>query len=81
MFPVHTQRLDVSLNDDRCRIRTPNGQWILGMLRRMTISLFTHWRGRQPKPRHITLTDFQAEMGENNLAKAIRILTCARPAW
>ena len=28
------QRLDVSLNDDRCRVRSTNGLWILGMVRR-----------------------------------------------
>ena len=51
----------------------------LALLVRQRATLLTHLRGLQPKPRHLTLTDFQAEMGENNLAKAIRILTCARP--
>lgn len=75
------QRLDISLNDDRCRVRAPNGQWILGMLRRLVISLFLHWRTRRRKTKHLTLTDFQAEMGEDNLAKAFRVLTSAQPAW
>ena len=44
------QRLDVSLNDDRCRVRSTNGLWILGMVRRLVISLFMEWRARQPKP-------------------------------
>jgi predicted transposase YbfD/YdcC len=73
------QRLDVSLNDDRCRVRNTNGLWILGMLRRLVISLFMHWRARHPKPQHQSLTDFQAAMGEDNLAKAQAFLTQQRP--
>lgn len=74
------QRLDVSLNDDRCRVRSPNGLWILGMMRRLVISLFMEWRGRQRQPRHKHLTDFQATMGEDNLAKALSFVTHQRPA-
>ena len=73
------QRLDVSLNDDRCRVRSPNGLWILGMMRRLVISLFMQWRGRQPKPHFQSLTDFQAAMGEDNLATALRFLTQQHP--
>lgn len=69
------QRLDVSLNDDRCRVRSANGQWILGMLRRLVVSLFMEWRHRQPKPHHKHLPDFQAVMGEDNLAQALRFVT------
>jgi hypothetical protein len=73
------QRLDVSLNDDRCRVRSTNGLWILGMLRRVVISLFMEWRARQAKPHFQSLTDFQAAMGEDNLAKALRFVTHHRP--
>ena len=73
------QRLDVSLNEDRCRVRSPNGLWILGMLRRLVISLFTHWRARHPKPNHQSLTDFQAAMGEDNLVKAMAFVTHHHP--
>ena len=73
------QRLDVSLNDDRCRVRSTNALWILGMLRRLVISLFTHWRSRHPKPQHQSLTDFQAAMGEDNLALAMAFVTRQRP--
>jgi len=66
-------RLDVSLQDDRCRVRTPKSLWILGMLRRLVVSLFMHWRERQPKPQHLTLTDFHSAMGEENLAKALGV--------
>lgn len=73
------QRLDVSLNDDRCRVLNPNGLWILGMVRRLVISLFMEWRGRQAKPHFQSLTDFQAAMGEDNLAKALSFVTRHRP--
>ena len=73
------QRLDVSLNEDRCRVRSTNALWILGMLRRLVISLFMHWRSRHPRPRHQSLTDFQAHMGEDNLANALRFVTCKHP--
>ena len=72
-------RLDVSLNDDRCRVRNTKGLWILGMLRRLAISLYTHWREQQPNPRSLWFTDFQAAMGEDNLAKAFAFITNRRP--
>jgi hypothetical protein len=73
------QRLDVSLNDDRCRVRNTNGLWILGMLRRIAISLFMEWRGHQAKPHFQSFTDFQATMGEDNLAKALSFVTRHHP--
>jgi hypothetical protein len=73
------QRLDVSLNDDRCRVRSTNALWILGMLRRLVISLYMHWRSHHPKPQHQSLTDFQAAMGEDNLAMAMTFVTHQQP--
>jgi hypothetical protein len=49
------------------------------MLRRLVISLFMHWRERQPKPEHLSLTDFQAAMGEDNLAMAMAFVTRSQP--
>lgn len=72
-------RLDISQNDDRCRVRNTNGLWVLGMLRRLAKSLFMEWRGHQPRAKYKTTTDFQAAMGEDNLAKAIRLVTASRP--
>jgi len=73
------QRLDVSLHDDCCRVRQPNGLWILGMFRRLANSLFMEWSHRQPNPRYQAATDFQTEMGENNLAKVRRLVSSKRP--
>ena len=73
------QRLDVTLNGDRCRVRNGNGLLVLGLFRRLAISLFMHWQIRQPKPHQKSLTDFQTLMGENNLTKALSFLTSKRP--
>ena len=75
------QRLDISLNDDRCRVRNAQGLWVLGMFRRLANSLFMEWRARQPNAKYKTTTDFQAEMGEDNLSKAMRLVTCKRPGF
>lgn len=71
-------RLDVSLLEDLCRIRTPRSLWVLGMLRRLVVSLFVEWRAAQPKGHQKTLTDFHTAMGEENLAPALRFLTTKR---
>lgn len=66
------QRLDVSHNDDRCRIRSDNGLWIMGMFRRLSNSLFMEWRSRQANPEYKTTTDFQAVMSEDHRRRAVR---------
>jgi hypothetical protein len=71
--------LDVSLNDDRCRVRNPNGLWILGMLRHMAIGLYMHWRRCQPNLRWLWFTDFPVVIGEDNLAKALAFVTNQHP--
>ena len=73
------QRLDVTLNDDRCRVRSGNGLLVMGLFRRLVISLYMHWRCRQPRPHQKSLTDFQTLMGEDNLAKAMAFVTNRRP--
>lgn len=49
------------------------------MMRRFVISLFMHWRNQQRRPRQKSLTDFQALMGEDNLAKAFAFVTHRNP--
>ena len=53
------QRLDISHNDDRCRVRNDNAMLVLGMMLRLSNSLFMQWRGYQRRPDHVTTTDFQ----------------------
>ena len=75
------QRLDVSYNDDRCRIRNSNGIWVMGMFRRLSNSLFMEWRSRQKKPEHHTTTDFQSVMAEEHRQRALRTVLAKNPAF
>ena len=73
------QRLDVSHNDDRCRIRHPYGMFVAGLFRRISNSLFMEWRSHQPHPEYLTTTDFQATMSEDHGNAAMRLLFAKRP--
>jgi hypothetical protein len=74
------QRLDVSYNDDRCRVQGDHAMLVLGMFRRIANSIFMEWRSHQPKPKHVTTTDFQTLMDENHRAAAIRLVLNKRPS-
>ena len=37
------QRLDISHNDDRCKVRNDNAMLVLGMMLRLSNSLFIQW--------------------------------------
>jgi hypothetical protein len=74
------QRLDVSYNDDRCRVQSDKGMLILGMYRRVANSLFMEWRQQQRRPEHVTTTDFQTLMAEEHRAKAVRFVLAKRPS-
>ena len=73
------QRLDISFNDDRCRVQSDRGMLLLGAYRRVAISLFLEWRSHQPNARHLTTTDFQTIMAENHRAKALSFVLSKRP--
>ena len=74
------QRLDVSYNDDRCRVQSDNGLWVLGMFRRLAISLFMEWRAAQRRPDQVTTTDFQTRMAEEHRVTALRLVLSKRPS-
>lgn len=74
------QRLDISYNDDRCRVQSDQGMWIFGAYRRIANSLFIEWRQRQRRPEHATTTDFQTLMAEEHRAKALRLVLAKRPS-
>jgi hypothetical protein len=75
------QRLDVSHNDDRCRIRNSRTMWVMGMFRRLSNSLFMHWRGLQRKrhPEQLTTTDFHTAMSANHRRTAMRLVLSKHP--
>jgi hypothetical protein len=74
------QRLDISYNDDRCRVQSDNGIWIFGMFRRIANSLFMEWRAAQRRPDQVTTTDFQTLLAQENRRRALRLLTTKNPS-
>jgi predicted transposase YbfD/YdcC len=74
------QRLDISYNDDRCRVQSDNGIWIFGMFRRLANSLFMEWRSAQRRPDHVTTTDFQALLTQENRRRALRLVITKNPS-
>lgn len=74
------QRLDVSYNDDRSRVQSDKGMLIMGIYRRVANSLFMEWAQQQRRPDHVTTTDFQTLMAEENRAKALRFVLAKRPS-
>ena len=74
------QRLDVSYNDDRCRVQSDHGLGVLGMFRRIANSLFMEWRACQRRPEHVTTTDFQTLMAEEHRTAAVRLVLAKRPS-
>ena len=75
------QRLDVSHLDDQCRVRQPQSMRVMGMFRRLSNSLFMHWRSRQNKPHHKTTTDFFSAMNAEHHRYAIRCLQARQPSF
>ncbi len=74
------QRLDVSADEDRSRVRQRNAVWVLGMFRRIGISLFMHWRGQNPKWAKATLVDFHEEMSLEHQRRAFAIVSSKKSA-
>lgn len=75
------QRLDISQNDDRCRIRLSPGIFVMGLFRRLSNSLLMEWRCAQPHPKNLTTTDFQSAMGQEHCERAIRLVLAQRPGF
>ena len=75
------QRLDASLNEDQCRVRDRNAVWVLGMFRRLAVSLFAEWRSRDAKRKYVTMTDLHSHMGAEHASPAMRFITARYPAF
>jgi hypothetical protein len=73
------QRLDVSHNDDRCRIRLSPSMFVMGLFLRLSNSLFMEWRSHQPHPENLTTTDFYSAMGEEHCRPAMRLVCAKNP--
>jgi hypothetical protein len=74
-------RLDVTAMEDRCRVRTQNAAWVLGMFRRLSISLYAEWKSRDPtQTKHKTYTDFLHAMSYDNHRKAFNLVNSLKPS-
>jgi hypothetical protein len=60
------QRLDISHNDNRCRVRNDNAMLVLGMMLRLSNSLFIQWSGFKRRPDHVTTPIFQSALSEDH---------------
>jgi hypothetical protein len=77
------QRLDITLDEDRSRTRTAKGLFVLGLFRRLTVSLACAWLADPQRQRaKLTLRDFQRHLAANNARVAFALVTSANPkAW
>jgi hypothetical protein len=73
------QRLDISHNDDRCRVRNDNAMSVLGMMLRLSNSLFMQWSGYKRRPDYVTTTDFQSALSEDHHRPALRLALSKYP--
>jgi hypothetical protein len=74
------QRLDVSADEDRSRVRNRKACWTLGMFRRIGVSLFMHWRQKNPKFAKATLADFHEEMALENQRRPFALVNSKQSA-
>jgi len=75
------QRLDISHDDDRCRVRLPNSMRALGIFRRLANSLFIEWRSRQANPEYLTTSDFAVDMAAEGHRRALIMVTAINPCF
>lgn len=75
------QRLDISHDDDRCRVRHPNSMAVLGLLRRLANSLFMEWRSRQANPQYLTTSDFAVDMDAEGRRRGFIMVTAMCPSF
>lgn len=75
------QRLDVSQDEDRCRVRHPNAMHVLGIFRRLANSLFIEWRSRQANPQYLMTSDFHTDMSAEAHRRAMIMVTAAVPSF
>ncbi len=76
-------RLDEVLDEDRSRVRTPKAAFVLGMLRRLTVSFAISWIAQRKKTRQRTSTrDFHDHLRAENAHRAFGLVTSKSPtAW
>jgi predicted transposase YbfD/YdcC len=74
-------RLDEVLDEDRSRIRTPKAAHVLGMFRRLAVSLTIPWLGQKKKThRRASTRDFHDHLRAANARRAHLLVTANVPS-
>jgi predicted transposase YbfD/YdcC len=74
------QRLDASANEDLSRVRNVNAIWVLGMFRRLTVSLYAQWRSKSEKRMRASLHNYHDEMSLHNQKNAFCLVFAKAPS-
>ena len=76
-------RLDEVLDEDRSRVRTPKAAHVLGMFRRLAVSLTIPWLAQKKQTRRRASTrDFHEHLRASNARRAHLLVTAAAPtSW
>jgi predicted transposase YbfD/YdcC len=75
------QRLDVSAQEDKSRVRTQKAAFNLCLFRRAAISFAIHWIQRQHDKRAATTSGFYEAMAAKGARKAFSLVTVKNPSW
>jgi hypothetical protein len=77
------QRLDITLDEDRSRVRTPRAMTVLGMFRRLTVSLACAWLDNPHRRKlKMSTSDFQEHLRVQGARRGFSLVTSLLPkAW
>jgi len=77
------QRLDITLDEDRSRVRTPKAMTLLGMFPRVIVSFACAWLAKPHRRRKkLTTRDFLNQLKAKNPRRAFAWVTSLNPtAW
>jgi hypothetical protein len=75
--------LDITLDEDRSRVRTPKAMMVLGMFRRLAISFACAWLDDPlRRKRKLCTRDFLNHLSAENARNAFALVTSLNPkAW
>ncbi len=74
------QRLDASAAEDRSRVRHRNAVKVLAKFRRLGVSVFKAWQGRDPQRARASLRDFQDAMSLRAQQGGFALIAARRPS-
>lgn len=75
------QRLDISAQEDKSRVRKPKAAFNLGLFRRASMSFAIHWIQIQKNKRLATTSGFYDDMRAKGARKAFSLVTTKHPSW